>query len=80
MRDEIKPRIFNKKMLAILFTICYIGSRGTSPNKTNQKGVSRMIKDEDRNNKNEMCHYGMEKTEGQFDSNKLSDLIGGLSR
>ena len=39
-----------------------------------------MIKDEDRNNKNEMCHYGMETTEEQFDSNKLSDLIGGLSR
>jgi hypothetical protein len=46
-----------------------------------------MIKDEDRNNKNEMCHNGMESTNEQSDtkrtlnkSNKLSDLIGGLSR
>ena len=46
-----------------------------------------MIKDEHRNSKNEMCHYGMESTIEQSGkkrtdskSNKLSDLIGGLSR
>jgi len=46
-----------------------------------------MIKDPDSNYKNEMCQYGMESTNEQSDtkrtlnkSNKLSDLIGGLSR
>ena len=71
----------NKIILAYCPPICYIGTRGTSsPKKTNQKGVSRMIKESDRNDKTEMCLYGMETTEEQFDSNKLSDLIGGLSR
>ncbi len=70
-----------------IYQICYIGSRGTISRNNNMKGVSNMIKDDDSNYKNEMCQYGMESTNEQSDtkrtlnkSNKLSDLIGGLSR
>ena len=85
--EKIKPLVFSKKVLANPALICYIGSRGTRFRSNETKGVSNMIKDEYRNNKNEMCQYGMESTNEQSDtkralnkSNKLSDLIGGLSR